>query len=216
MKSGILNKKLKYVQWNSVYYLFAINLIVFIAVRFFNIAIHGVPLLYWLSMIPSFVKGGFVWQFVTTMFVHYDIGHFICNMYVLIVFGAMVERQLGSKEFLLFYLVCGTLSSIASFLIFLLLGQNYTVLMGASGALNAIFFLVAVMFPRDRVLLFFFIPLSMPMCVLVLLAISLISQFSGAYSNVSHITHIMGILFAWLYCLIRYRIDPIKIWKNAR
>ena len=53
------------------------------------------------------------WQLVTYMFMHdsSSLGggllHLGCNMFNLFMFGALLERVLGTKRYLLYYMVCG-------------------------------------------------------------------------------------------------------------
>jgi membrane associated rhomboid family serine protease len=47
------------------------------------------------------------WQVVTYMFMHGSIGHIFFNMFGLISFGVHLERQWGSRKFLVFYFLCG-------------------------------------------------------------------------------------------------------------
>ncbi|MFZ4261906.1 rhomboid family intramembrane serine protease [Sphingobacterium sp. HJSM2_6] len=47
------------------------------------------------------------WQVITYMFMHGDLWHIFFNMFALVMFGAIIERVLGSKRFLNFYLICG-------------------------------------------------------------------------------------------------------------
>src|SRR3989338_1359888 len=50
----------------------------------------------------------FKWhQFLTHMFMHYDLMHIVFNMFGVYFFGRMLENVWGSKRFLLYYLVCG-------------------------------------------------------------------------------------------------------------
>jgi membrane associated rhomboid family serine protease len=53
-----------------------------------------------------------VWQLVTHLFMHGDIGHLFSNMFSLWIFGATVENYLGSKKFLQYYLLTGLLASV--------------------------------------------------------------------------------------------------------
>jgi membrane associated rhomboid family serine protease len=48
-----------------------------------------------------------VWQLVTYMFMHGGIGHIFFNMFGLVSFGSLLERQWGSRRFLVFYFLCG-------------------------------------------------------------------------------------------------------------
>lgn len=47
------------------------------------------------------------WQLITYMFLHGGLGHIFSNMFGLFMFGPLLEQVLGSKRFLIFYLICG-------------------------------------------------------------------------------------------------------------
>jgi membrane associated rhomboid family serine protease len=47
------------------------------------------------------------WQLVTYMFMHGSVAHIFFNMFGLLSFGALLERQWGTRRFLLFYFLCG-------------------------------------------------------------------------------------------------------------
>lgn len=47
------------------------------------------------------------WQVVSYMFLHADLGHIFFNMFALVSFGAILEREWGAPRFLLFYFLCG-------------------------------------------------------------------------------------------------------------
>jgi membrane associated rhomboid family serine protease len=48
-----------------------------------------------------------VWQAVTYMFLHADLGHLFFNMFALVSFGSVLEREWGWLRFLVFYFICG-------------------------------------------------------------------------------------------------------------
>lgn len=86
--------------------LLIINVIVFLAtVVLKNLQIidldYYLALFHWKS--PLFKP----WQLVTHMFMHGDISHLFFNMFALWMFGNVIENVLGSKRFIIFYLVCG-------------------------------------------------------------------------------------------------------------
>ena len=93
-------------------------------------------------------------------------------------------------------------------------GQYYVFLLGASGAIYAVLFAYAVVFPRSIIYIWGFIPLPAPVMVVVYALIELGSQFFKA-DNVAHLTHLFGFLSAWLYFVIRMGIHPVKIWKKT-
>lgn len=169
---------------------------------------------YYLSMIPSFVLHGYLYQFFTYMFVHGSISHILFNMLSLYIFGKVVERVLGSWEFLLFYLVIGVLDGVFSFICYLLMNQN-VILMGASGALYGVLLLFAVFFPYAKIYIFGILPVQAPLLILIYLVIELYSEVFSVAGGIAHLTHLGGLLFAFLYCVIRLKIDPVKVFKNS-
>ncbi|MBP6506608.1 MAG: rhomboid family intramembrane serine protease [Opitutaceae bacterium] len=48
-----------------------------------------------------------VWQLATHMFLHGGLSHIFFNMFALVSFGSILERQWGMTRFLLFYFLCG-------------------------------------------------------------------------------------------------------------
>lgn len=213
MRNSILNKQFRYSYWNASAVLAGINLLVFFLVNS-NIYIRNYPLTYWLGLSRVFmVNFHAFWQFLTYMFVHQTFAHLFFNMLALVMFGLALERKIGSNEFLVFYLVCGLVSGAVSYLVYALTGTNI-LLYGASGAIYGLLFLFAVVFPDARLLLFFFIPMRAPVAVLVF---ALICVFEEIFmqTGVASLTHLAGMFVAWLYCLIRFRVSPVAIWKNS-
>lgn len=214
MHNNILNKKFKYTYAQSYLYIIGLNIAVFLLLNMGQVRIHGLDLRYYISLVPILVnKLGYIWQFVTYMFVHESFTHILFNMYAIVVFGSIIEKSIGTREFLLFYFLTGIISGLISYLVYLLTGFANVAIMGASGAIYGLLFLTAVMFPTSRVLLFFFIPMKMPIAILVFFVIEIYSQLTGSSAGVSHLVHLGGMLFAWFYCLVRFRISPIKVWK---
>jgi len=208
MKDSILNRRMRYTYTHVTETLIIINVLVFLLTEFIY-----PKSVYYLAMIPSFVLHGYVWQLFTYMFVHGGFSHILFNMLGLYIFGSMVERRIGSKEFLLFYLLTGTLSGVFSFVAYLLAGTN-VVLLGASGALYAVMLLFSVLYPYAVVYVFGVLPIRAPLLVVIYFLFELFSQMSGANGGVSHLTHLGGLLFAYIYCLVRLRLNPLQEWRR--
>ncbi len=168
---------------------------------------------YYLAMVPSLVLHGFVWQFVTYMFVHSGISHIAFNMLALFFFGQAVERRMGSREFLLFYLLTGALAGVFSFIVYFLTGMN-VVLLGASGAVYAVTFAYAVYYPDSLIYVFGIIPLKARTLVLLFAGISIFYQFAGFRTGVAHLTHLAGFGFAFLYFIVREGTNPIDALRG--
>jgi len=63
--------------------------------------------------IHYFTSPGFnVAQLVTYMFLHANLTHLFFNMFALIMFGGIIERAMGSKRFLFYYISCGIFAAI--------------------------------------------------------------------------------------------------------
>jgi len=223
---SILRKPFKYSNFRAVYWLIGINVLVF-AIMYFLENRYSVRMLfsgrrlyeidlitYYFSMNPYFViENGFVWTFVTYMFVHGGFTHLLFNMFGLFIFGIQVERQMGSREFLLFYFVTGILAGFFSFIFYIVTGQNFVWLVGASGAIYAVMLAYAVLFPGSVLYIWGILPVRAPIMVLGFTAISLFSMFFSRNSNVAHLTHLAGFVFAWLYFPVRFGMNP---WRRLR
>ncbi len=91
------------------------------------------------------------WRFITHQFLHGDFGHLLGNMIVLLVAGPFAEAGLGRFKFLLGYLAGGAVAGV----VHLLLAPGS--LIGASGAISAAMAMVAVIYGRRKVPVFYWI-----------------------------------------------------------
>jgi membrane associated rhomboid family serine protease len=159
------------------------------------------------------MEDGWIWTFVTYMFVHdpSGFGHILFNMFGLFIFGMHVERQIGSLEFLLYYFVTGALAGVLSFGVYYFTGNYYVALMGASGALFAVELAYAVLFPDSIIYIWGILPLRAPVMVLGYTALELFFQLTGGRGNVAHLTHLAGFAFGWFYFVIRFGVSP---WRR--
>jgi membrane associated rhomboid family serine protease len=205
-RQAIWRRPLPYYNGNITFILIGINIFVFflanIDTRFVN----------YLAMNPVLtVARNFWWQPFTYMFAHSGISHLLFNMLGLFFFGTQVERELGSWEFLLFYLLTGVLAGFFSLAVYWFTGSYYVFLLGASGAVFAVLLAFATFFPNAEIYIFGILPVRAAVLVIGYTAIELFSQVSGGRGNVAHLTHLAGFAFAYLYFLIRHRISP---WKQ--
>ena len=69
----------------------------------------------WLAFEPSAFAFGALWKPFTYMFLHGGLMHLFLNMLWLYFFGPDVERALGTRQFVQFYVVCGMLGVLATF-----------------------------------------------------------------------------------------------------
>jgi len=200
---NFVQKPFRYRYDNAVLILIGLNLLVFLAQNMFPRSTA------YLALNPlAVLRAGAYWQFFSYMFAHGGMSHLVLNMLGLFFFGTPVERHMGTKEFLLFYLSTGLLAGIASFGIYLLTGSYGIYLLGASGAIFAVQLAYATFFPDSLIYVWGILPLRAPILVLGYTAIELFSSVFGMRSGVAHLTHLAGFVFAWLYFLIRFRANP--------
>lgn len=140
------------------------------------------------------------WQPVTHMFIHGGWAHIIFNMYSLFIFGCVVERVIGSRKFIWFYMICGLGAAAFHLATCLFGGVNInTPTVGASGAIYGVLIAYAMLFPDSRLTLIFPpISLSAKSWVLIFLAIDLFTGVTGTADGVAHFAHLGGALVGWL------------------
>jgi membrane associated rhomboid family serine protease len=204
--NSLIRRPFRYDNRNLSIWLIAINVLVF-ALEYL------IPYTYpFLAMTPSLVLSGAFWQPFTYMFVHdpQSFTHILWNMLGLLFFGTAVERELGSKEFLLYYLLTGLLAGLFSLAAFLAMGTDIR-LLGASGAVFAVQLAFATLQPNAQIYIWGILPLRAPILVLGFTGIELFSQVFGSRSGVAHLTHLAGFAFGWIYFLARFGVNP---WRR--
>ncbi|MCC6579665.1 MAG: rhomboid family intramembrane serine protease [Phycisphaeraceae bacterium] len=104
------------------------------------------------------IMHGQVWRLVTFQFLHAGPWHLFFNMLSLYFFGPMIEQYLGSRRYLLFYLLCGIGGAVAYPLLLVtgvLFNSPWTPLVGASAGIFGILLAAAKVAPNARVMLLF-------------------------------------------------------------
>jgi len=89
---------------------------------------------------------------LTSMFMHGGLAHIFGNMLYLWIFGNNIEHTLGRQRYLLFYLTCGILASLAHVFATAATGGNMFIpSLGASGAISGVLGGYLLLFPRRNV-----------------------------------------------------------------
>lgn len=212
MKRSFWEKPFPYVYYNTALILIVANFCLFLLVQLF-------PQSRFLALLAlsrtGIVRYKAFWEFLTYMFIHVNFSHILMNMIALFFFGPQVEKEMGSWEFLLFYLLTGTLSGIFSYFVYLASGYGGVVI-GASGAVFSVLFAFAVFYPQARIFIMGIIPIRSVYLVLLYTAIELGSQILSLSTGIAHLTHLAGFVFAFLYILLRLRINPIDSFRRVR
>src|SRR5579872_702612 len=95
-----------------------------------------------------------VLPFFTSMFLHGSWMHVLGNMWFLYIFGDNVEDYLGHFKYLIFYLIAGLLAMSTQVAIY---PHSNIPTVGASGAIAGVLGAYFLLYPRARVLTWFFI-----------------------------------------------------------
>lgn len=170
-----------------------------------NVAVYLVMMLFGLQrffsfnfgLVPRSVIGkGYVWQLVTYLFVHGGFWHLFWNMFVLWMFGTEIENYWGKKEFFKYYFITGVGAGVITLLCSI--GSPVPVV-GASGAIYGILVAFGMMFPDRYIYFYFLIPIKAKYFVILMGIMTFVSSLSPGYSNISHLTHLGGLLIGFVY-----------------
>ena len=139
-------------------------------------------------------------QVFTYMFAHAndDFLHVFFNMLMFAFFGPQLEEHLGAKRFGNFLMICGVGVG-ACWLLWYTYSNAAPVanMRGFSGVLFGVFSLMALYFPdREIRLLFPPIPVKLKYLAIIYIAIEFISLNNRSADNISHISHLLGVVFA--------------------
>ncbi len=148
------------------------------------------------------------WQLLTYGFLHSPsyLAHIFWNMFGLWMFGRDLERMMGPKRFLTYYLTCVIGAGLVQLIVAGTQGGIYPTL-GASGGVFGILLAFGMAFPNRMVMLLIPpIPMRAKYFVIGYGLLELYLGVSGTDSGVANFAHLGGMLFGFL--LIQY-------WKKS-
>tara|TARA_B110000211_G_C14039619_1_gene536175 strand:- start:822 stop:1484 length:663 start_codon:yes stop_codon:yes gene_type:complete len=197
-------------------YLLILNLIFFVLQNIIPVVNQDFTLHFFKS--PNFEP----YQLITHMFMHGGMSHLLFNMFGLFMFGPDVERMLGEKKFLTYYVLTGFGAVILRFIVIYLMNgdrihdlesdfinnyisykeytNNYNgefgSMVGASGALFGILAAFGYLFPDREMFLF---QIKAKHFVMIYAAYELYRGLQDApQDNIAHFAHLGGALFGYL------------------
>lgn len=128
---------------------------------------------------------------LTSMFMHGGFTHLFVNLLMLILIGLVFEQRIGTRPFIVLYLVAGLVGT----LVFAAVRWNEPGLavVGASGAITGILGGFARLYPNEKMMMFFIpIPLSIWTVVLIFVLIQLVVLY-GEFGNIAAEAHLGGL-----------------------
>jgi len=151
---------------------------------------------------------GYVWAILTSMFMHVLPFHLFANMVSLFFIGSFIERLIGRRRYLWFYMISGLVASLF-FVGLAYLGQFFpggerifggfdVFALGASGAIFGLGGLLAVLIPKLRVLFFFVIPMPIWLAMGVFLFGFWAASISAGWP-IGNTAHLGGLVVGVVY-----------------
>lgn len=205
---SFVRKPFSYTYNNVALQLILVNVVIYLLQLYFKQ--RGINIQYLFGLNPKlFFEKKMFWQIFTYMFLHGNFLHIFFNMLAVFWFGIAIERKMGSKEFLLFYLLCGTLAGLAMGIAYYILGIDAPII-GASGALYAVLFAFAILYPDSTIYLYFVLPIPSAILIIGYFVLEFLQMFKS--DGVAHLGHFFGLIFAWIYVRLRYRINPLRVF----
>ena len=138
------------------------------------------------------------WTLFTSIIAHFSLGHLFFNMLFLFFAGSMFEQVFGGKKLLLSYIFGGIMGNVFELTVTFLFPDfsppHYVV--GASGAIMAVFTAIAVYRPQTPIYLFGIIAIPIYVLALFFLAKDLIAL--GASDEIAHFAHLGGAFFGFI------------------
>ncbi len=185
--------------------------------------LHGlVPAKFTVRQIAQwFTMGDSLVTFVSYMFLHGGLWHFIGNMWFLYIFGDNVEERLGPFRYLVFYFLCGIFSGICHFV---LNPFSNVPTIGASGAIAGVMGAYFLACPKARILTLIpiiFIPWFIEIPAFIFLGIWFVIQFynaagSGAGAGIAWWAHVGGFLAGMAFLKLNSRIPKVGAGRTLR
>lgn len=142
------------------------------------------------------------WQLVSYAFLHGSFTHLAFNMFGLYMFGSEIERLLGTRRFLVYYLVCVVGAALAQLAVMQISGSEPEPTVGASGGIMGLLLAFGLAYPRRRVMLLF-PPIPMPAWLFVTLygLAELLFGVTGTLKGIAHFAHLGGMAAGFLLIL---------------
>lgn len=165
----------------------------------------GVGLLtQYLELFPDwFMRPWTAYQLLTYGFVHGSVMHILLNMFVLWMFGRLLQDTIGEREFLWFYLVsivaAGMFWSLTAYGAHVLRDVPLAPVVGASGGVSAIVLATILRYPREKLFLMGIIEMPFWVFGCIFIGMDVFRAIVNPDGGVAYTAHLGGAGFAALY-----------------
>ena len=153
------------------------------------------------------------WSPLTYMFVHGGFMHVLFNMLAVFFFGPPLERAMGGRAFLRYYLICGVGAALTSILLIQLIGTPTVI--GASGAVFGVMLAFAWRWPDAPIYVWGILPIKAKYMVGILgLGALWATMQAGRAGGVAHWAHLGGLVTGFVY--LKYGESIAARWNRLR
>lgn len=153
---------------------------------------------YGVALADSF-QSGEIWRLLTFQFLHGNVAHVLLNMLGLFFFGTIVERVMGARKFLAYYLLCGVAGGLFYYFLVSIGLVRGGPIVGASAGLYGVLAALVVIAPNMQVMLLIPpIPMKMKTLAWVLLGMALFSILITGKNAGGEAGHLGGALLGFV------------------
>lgn len=148
----------------------------------------------------NILEGKYIWTFLTSMFMHAGFFHLLVNMFSLFFVGSLLEKIIGRKRYIFFYIVSGFFASLFFVLMSLFFSSDFQAYaVGASGAIFGLIGLLMLLTPNLPVYVMFIpIPIKMKYAAPGMLILLWVISLAGNIS-IGNTAHLGGLIAGLIY-----------------
>jgi len=183
-----------------------VTALIWINVAIFVIALVSEGAHQWLygrgAMQPLAVAQGQLWRLFTAQYLHGGSWHLLVNVVVLHFLGRPLEKRWSARKFFVIY----TLAGLCGNLFYAILGTRGVidprmVAVGASGCIYGLLGIVAVLFPKAELYVYFLFPIRIRTAAVILGAISFLTVIERGGNYGGEACHLAGLAFGVWWAL---------------
>lgn len=157
----------------------------------------------------NILQGKYLWTFITSIFMHAGFFHIFANMISLLFLGSFIEKILGRKRYLYFYIISGLISGLFFVLLSLIFTGDMTAFaVGASGAIFGIAGIMIILTPNlPMYVMFIPIPIKAKYAIPGLLVALWLVSIAGniPIGNTAHLGGLLAGIAYGIYLRNKYK-----------
>ena len=182
--------------------IFQLLILLKVTIFFFQIY-YPIDILSSFALWPNFSSADYpnfkIWQPISFAFLHGNILHLAFNCLAIYIFGSLIEKTLGARKFLKYYIFCTGISSLLHLLTIKILNFPTFPVIGASGGVFGILAAIAFFYPNKIIMLIIPpIPIKAKYFIIIYGIIELYFGLSGGGHNIAHFAHLGGLIGGYL------------------